>query len=67
MRHLVTFIVRLWIDTEANAATCEGQAECVTTGERVHVRSREDIVRFIDARLQMPEPDQGQTIILRDE
>ena len=67
MRHLVTFIVRLWIDTEADAASCEGQVECVATGERGHVRNREDIVRFIDTRLHVPESDQGRAAILRDE
>ena len=67
MRHLVTFIVRLWIDTEADSAVCDGQVECVATGERVHVRNREDIVRFIDTRLHIPESDQRQAITLRDE
>ena len=67
MRHLVTFIVRLWIDTEADSAASEGQVECITTGERGHVRNPEDIVRFIDTHLHIPEHDQGQAAILRDE
>ena len=67
MRQLVTFIVRLWIDTEADSTACEGQVECVTTGERGHVRNHEDIVRFIDVRLHVSESDRGQPAILRDE
>jgi hypothetical protein len=35
--------------------------------ERAHVRSREDIVHFIDRRLPMPECDQERTHIWCDE
>jgi hypothetical protein len=51
MRHLVTFILRLWVDPEARPAECDGQVECVATGEQRHVRSSEDFVRFIETRL----------------
>jgi hypothetical protein len=52
MRHLVTFILRLWVDPETLPAACDGQVECVATGEQRHVRSSEEFVRFIETRLQ---------------
>jgi len=51
MRHLVTFIVRLWVDPETSSPGYEGQVECVATCEQKHVRSSEDILSFIETRL----------------
>lgn len=47
MRHLATFIVRLWVDPKSDPTTCEGQVEYVATGEQVHIRSEEEAIRFI--------------------
>jgi len=49
MRTLVTFIVRLWVDPQVEEPTWEGQVECVASGERVHVRRQEELVRFIES------------------
>lgn len=54
MRHLVTFILRLWVNTEAVPPACEGEVECVATGERIHVRKQEDVARFVKTRLDLP-------------
>ena len=51
MRHLVTFILRLWVETETDSPNWEGQVECVATGERLHVRNRDDIAHFVEARI----------------
>jgi hypothetical protein len=69
MRTLVTFILRLWVDSQAEEPAWEGQVENVTSGERVHVRGVEDLARFINAqtserRSQHPDPQKeasGQT------
>lgn len=53
MRHLVTFILRLWVDPETGPTSCEGQVECVATGEQRHIHSSEDFVRFIESRLNL--------------
>ncbi len=59
MRTLVTFILRLWIDPQAKELALsgsegppawEGQVECVADGARAHVRSAEDLARFIEAQ-----------------
>ncbi len=47
MRSLVTFILRLWIDPQANPSTWEGRVECVADGAHAHVRGMEDLARFI--------------------
>lgn len=51
MRHLVVFVLRLWIDSADNPASLEGQVECIPTGERAHIRSEHDIARFIHERV----------------
>ena len=51
MRHLVTFIVRLWVDVQVEPSTWEGQVECVADGECEHVRAPEELMRFIDAHI----------------
>jgi hypothetical protein len=61
MRTLVTFVLRLWVDSQAEEPAWEGQMENVTSGERVHVRGVEDLARFINSqtgerRSQHPEP-----------
>ena len=48
MRRHVTFILRLWVDSEDGLAAYEGQVECLATGERVHIRTQEEIIRFIE-------------------
>lgn len=50
MRHLVTFIVRLWVETQAELPTWEGQVECVANGERGHISGLEDLGRFIEVQ-----------------
>jgi hypothetical protein len=52
MRHLVTFILHLWVDHENNSPSYEGQVECVATREQKHVRSSEEILSFIETRLK---------------
>lgn len=49
MRTVVTFILRLWVDAQAQQPSWEGQVECVRDGARTHVYSAEDLVRFIEA------------------
>jgi hypothetical protein len=49
MRTVVTFILRLWIDPQANEPTWEGQVECVADGARAHIRNQEELARFIEA------------------
>jgi hypothetical protein len=51
MRHLVTFILRVWVGIEAVPQTWEGQVECVATGERAHVRGETDMARFVESHL----------------
>ena len=51
MRHLVTFILRLWVDHDNEPAACEGQVECVASGEQRHVRSQSEAVVFIRDQL----------------
>lgn len=49
LRTLVTFILRLWVD-QAHEPTWEGQVECVADGARAHIRSQDDLARFIEAQ-----------------
>lgn len=49
MRTVVTFILRLWVDPQAQQPDWEGQVECVRDGARAHICSAEDLVRFIEA------------------
>jgi hypothetical protein len=51
MRHLMTFILRLWVDPDASPASCEGQVECVASGEQMHIRSQAETAAFILRRL----------------
>jgi hypothetical protein len=51
MRHLVTFIVRLWIDPQTERPDWEGQVECVASDQRVHIHSAEGLLRFIEAEI----------------
>jgi hypothetical protein len=51
MRHLMTFILRLWVDPDASPASCEGQVECVATGEQMHIHSQAETAAFIMRRL----------------
>ncbi|HNR97264.1 MAG TPA: hypothetical protein PKO09_10965 [Anaerolineae bacterium] len=48
MRRLVTFVVRLWVDPDAQQPSWEGQVECVGSGERAHVCGTEELARFVD-------------------
>ena len=59
MRHLVTFILRLWVSAEE--ASCEGEVECVATGERRHVRKQEDVARFVETRIGLQCEGAAQT------
>ncbi len=66
MRRLVTFVVRLWVDPQAQEPALrdgeglawKGQVECVGTDERAHVRGAAELARFIEA--QMAEPRAGR-------
>ncbi len=49
MRILVTFILRLWV-AQAREPAWEGQVECVCNGTRVHIRSQEELARFIEVQ-----------------
>lgn len=57
MRTLVTFILRLWVDPEAEKPGWEGRIEEVAGGERAHVRSPEELARFIEAQTANTRPD----------
>ena len=51
LRTLVTFILRLWVDPqEAHSPAWEGQVECVADGAHAHVRSQEELLRFIETQ-----------------
>ena len=49
MRRLITFIMRLWLDVQAEPSTWEGEVECVTDDKRVQIRAPEELLAFIDA------------------
>jgi hypothetical protein len=60
MRHQVTFILRLWVNPDSGPTPCEGQVECVATGEQAHVRSQAEAARFILRHLNPSAPgEQG--------
>lgn len=50
MRTLVTFILRLWVDPQAEEPAWEGRVENVTSGERMHVCGPEELACFIEAQ-----------------
>ena len=58
MRRVITFILRLWVTSETALPACEGEVECVATGEREHIRTGADAERFIRTCLS-PRPDSG--------
>ena len=60
MRRLVTFILRLWVNTETAPPGCEGQVECVATGERMHIRTQEEVIHFIEAHIRLPSGTEAQ-------
>ncbi len=66
MRRLVTFILRLWIEPEADPRAWEGRVECVGTGQMVHVRGEADLARFLAGSLAQtqaavdPAPDDAE-------
>jgi len=51
MRHVITFIVRLWVDPQVEKLDWEGQVECVAGDGRVHIHNAEDLLRFIEAEV----------------
>jgi hypothetical protein len=51
MRHLITFIVRLWVNPQVEKPDWEGQVECVASDQRVHIHSAEDLRHFIEAEV----------------
>jgi hypothetical protein len=64
MRRLVTFILHLWVDPNATDAW-EGDAECVRSGERCHVRGQEEVAQFIQScTRQNPMPGMGEELAL---
>jgi len=50
MRHLMIFIVRLWVDAQAEPLIWEGQVESVSDGARGHISGLEDLGRFIEVQ-----------------
>lgn len=61
MRTLVTFILRLWVDPQAEAPAWEGRVENVANGERAHVRGPEELARFLDGQTAgSTRPDRGR-------
>lgn len=54
MRKLITFIVRLWADAQAEPPAWEGQVECIADGARAHVRGGEALVQFVEAHVFQP-------------
>ena len=54
MRRHVTFILRLWVDSEDGLAAYAGQVECLATGERIHIRTQEDVIHFIETHTSLP-------------
>ncbi|MEJ5310630.1 MAG: hypothetical protein WHX52_12730 [Anaerolineae bacterium] len=61
MRHLITFIVRLWVDAQAVPPAWEGQVECVTNGEHEHIRMPEELLQFIATHTITTFADRPQT------
>ncbi len=51
MRKPVTFIVRLWVDAQADPTAWEGRVECVADGAHGHVWGPEELARFIAAHV----------------
>lgn len=51
MRIQLTFILRLWVDPQAEEPSWEGRVEEVASGERVHVRGLQELARFIDTQI----------------
>lgn len=51
LRTLVTFILRLWVDPQTKKPAWEGQVECVRDGARIHIRSQEELARFVEAQV----------------
>lgn len=51
MRRVITFILRLWVEAGPKAPAWEGQAECLATGQRLHVRGEADVAQFLDGQL----------------
>ncbi|HQE93848.1 MAG TPA: hypothetical protein PLH19_12450 [Anaerolineae bacterium] len=47
MRRLVTFVVRLWVDAQAEPPSWEGQVECIADGEHAHIGTAEELLGFI--------------------
>jgi hypothetical protein len=59
MRTLVTFILRLWADPQAEEPGWEGQLECVASGEHAHVRGPEDVARFVRAQIAQNQQEES--------
>ncbi|MDX9954198.1 MAG: hypothetical protein RBT75_08890 [Anaerolineae bacterium] len=47
MRHLITFVVRLWLDVQTPASTWEGQVECVANSDQLLTHTPEELLAFI--------------------
>jgi len=54
MRHLITFIVRLWVDAQTEPPAWEGQVECVGDGAHEYIRAPDELLAFIDAHTITP-------------
>jgi len=49
MRRLITFIMRLWLDVQAEPSTWDGEVECVADGAYGPIHTPEDLLGFIAA------------------
>jgi len=47
MRRLITVIVRLWVDVQADTPAWEGQVECVGSDDRCSIATPEDLLAFM--------------------
>jgi hypothetical protein len=63
MRTQVTFILRLWIDPQAEPPAWEGQVECIADGERAHVRGAEELAHFVAVHALPPGTPRQEEIV----
>lgn len=67
MRCLVTFIVRLWVDVQADPPIWEGQVECVASAELRPIRTPEELLAFIATHTTMlPPPPETEATLRRN-
>jgi hypothetical protein len=45
----MTFIVRLWLDVQAESSSWEGEVECVSDNSAIQIHAPEELLAFIAA------------------